>query len=1688
MSNQRESVFETQAVPGVRDTDDLEDFGFKRHDTVILHHTGQVVRWNRMSSIITNLPTDSYWNSLILISTLINYFVGTICFFFARNYLLSFIPIYVACDLLYLFNVIVLSLHRYWKDLSKRSYTVRVSTSSYVLDIVSLLPQELIAVAIFGSSSIISVSLRWITFIRLRCLISFMKSFSQVLNNRWTTFVIAFFTIMCVIQHLSTCLIYEASCHHLRCIDPRSLVNSRQRGAISSLTSNISFDIEEPDSISKDFFNSTTFMNKTLISSQKQEVHWYDGRWSGKIISRYPYYKSAGTLDWYILSTYAILELILSMGSGNVEPENAMEMVGMTLVMVVGYIFFSIWFISFSFHMLTIVRRNRADYLFKIESIKLYLHGVNVSKEVLHNIDEYFDILWMKKDGVKTAPHFETLPPPLQMEIMYDINCAHLHRSLLFFDLKEFYLRTLSLFMKHEFLLPGDILYYQGVVKKSFVVIIKGILEILSDEDDESPIIAFQGGTVLGEACLFLSLPSKATVRAAVYTEVKLIDRVDFIRTISNYPIALSYLRERINFRIKETRRNIVVKKNDHVDFDIGQKKALVPIKAFKDRLLERQRKAAQQKDKFRKSTAFSGETVTSSKFFFNILELYQLSNEDSNIETPVVCLTYKFPWILDSTSSLVRIWEHFVFIVHTMFLITYAYQVVFLRQLDGKVHGMRFFSDVVCLIDVALMTTTSVVMKDQVLQTFKEIVRYRMKSLDFYMNAIPVFPYEYFMLAVDQIEIEYYNRIYDLLMGIKMLRLRRCYSLMKKIEVFYSKNNSVFSIFYTIIHFCAITYFSGCILYLCSCLYEVCSEDSWFFRIMLRAVENKEEEPCYLHPFATSMYLSVNIWMHLGLGDIKAVLPGDLYIFVIYMVVGLLLLTYLMSSLAATMYIINANSELFQHEVFSFQRFLEHYKVPIELRQEVKRFFALRWSYDRAIGKIQFKKMAPSYLQMVVFKTNLMKLLTGVPLFQIIDVDFLVDIILSSNVTILPEGATVCYAGDVDREMFILQKGCCAVYDFRGIFVKNIKAGDYFGDVEMLFNMSKCNTVRTTTNCKLALVTFRALMSAMSMFPGEMAIVNRVINNKEFLKLAEAIELKKMITFMEKVEVKIVKKRKGFFIYLQKLETSFIFAANCYKKSGGKEKYWDPFRKMGKWQVLGVFLMPITIHPDAWILKLWLMVRMVLLVAMGMCFPLALGLPPAGVVEYAIIGMAEYSAYIELYLFLHIAYYNHNGLLVTHPKLTARHYLTHGFVMDLTASLPYYAIMPWLTYSQDNLDPTIAHLVSHKTYCLWRTLSLLQYHRFIGFISYLQSDVLTRKNFYSFLIILPLVLLTLLIGTTVIIKECRYTFFTQEIEEYKTLSTIVLSELDQSKTYHGYLLCRNGSWLSYVKHHQASKPILVITLAFYWFLNIFSQVGLGDITPNNEFGMYCTSLISFIGLGVFSYILAFLSGQTGRSSILALNYQEKIQELLNFLNKEGVVEGKINKIFRYFEYVWKRTKGMERKEMLMDLNSALKGDIALLIYEKTLREVQIFRRISRPYLRVVAKNLREEYFLRNDVLIKCYDVHNSVYIILRGSVNVLTPYDDVITSIGSGGIFGNIHQAAPGCSSVTFIAERNVDALKISSEMFHLIAQEYPAVKEVLDKALKNVGDYIMPSSKHKKTSEESLSLGEIISTDFFQ
>lgn len=57
-------------------------------------------------------------------------------------------------------------------------------------------------------------------------------------------------------------------------------------------------------------------------------------------------------------------------------------------------------------------------------------------------------------------------------------------------------MRQISLLMKHELFLEGQYIWSQNVVKSGMICIKRGVIEMLSDEDDESPMIAFKEGTV----------------------------------------------------------------------------------------------------------------------------------------------------------------------------------------------------------------------------------------------------------------------------------------------------------------------------------------------------------------------------------------------------------------------------------------------------------------------------------------------------------------------------------------------------------------------------------------------------------------------------------------------------------------------------------------------------------------------------------------------------------------------------------------------------------------------------------------------------------------------------------------------------------------------------------------------------------------------------------------------------------------------------------------------------------------------------------------------------------------------------------------------------------------------------------------------------------------------------------------
>lgn len=63
-----------------------------------------------------------------------------------------------------------------------------------------------------------------------------------------------------------------------------------------------------------------------------------------------------------------------------------------------------------------------------------YLKVSGAPAQLVQMAEKYKLQLWRMKDGVLTSKHLRELPLTLQMELIFDINVAHFHNTLLFRD------------------------------------------------------------------------------------------------------------------------------------------------------------------------------------------------------------------------------------------------------------------------------------------------------------------------------------------------------------------------------------------------------------------------------------------------------------------------------------------------------------------------------------------------------------------------------------------------------------------------------------------------------------------------------------------------------------------------------------------------------------------------------------------------------------------------------------------------------------------------------------------------------------------------------------------------------------------------------------------------------------------------------------------------------------------------------------------------------------------------------------------------------------------------------------------------------------------------------------------------------------------------------------------------------
>ncbi|CAH1180958.1 unnamed protein product [Phyllotreta striolata] len=1180
-------------------------------------------------------------------------------------------------------------------------------------------------------------------------------------------------------------------------------------------------------------------------------------------------------LNYYLSYSYYSLQLFLNVGFGDIFPETFAEVYLISAIIIAGQ-FLTIWFICYLSWKLIIRKFQNFKIAVQIKTALKCADEATKSK-----ISRYFFSKHCDYFGYNSL--LETLPPVLKQDILYDLNCGLLQRSKILKELPESILKRLASQMKSVLLPQGECVYFQYVLKTGLVCIEDGVLEILNHEDQETPLISFRKGTVLGEVALFFNIPSKCTVRVKENAEIRILEKRDFLKIIRLYPEEFEKLHEMLNKRLTWAIRNRKT------------------IQKYRSPSLRRLKLNLSQ---------YLVENVDENRCW----DMYKMNLDDNNL--PDVNVNW------------------------------------------GKLE-----------------------------RSIPRILELKLGELKFNLDVFSLFPIEVLSFLFEDTTRQ--NRFFDLF---KFNRLLRLYRLPDVLLVCGKEDLSLMAKLTNILIYSALTvYYSAAFLYLNSCFDIICNDSSWYYAISSETEDFEDPKKALFD----SLYFTVTIAFCTGIGDIMPKSTTD------YCITATLLVSFL---ILKSHWLAEIISQMFLNEFFSGSIEANLCKKMCSkiggsssnIVHQIYRFLDIDPNFSNVSSRYFLADSLPSFLTIRQHEEkNSWK---NIGLFKKIDPYFLALLEKTIKFWTFPKNEIIYYSGDPTRQMFVIERGYCNIYNADNILEKSVGPGHQLGVLEILYSLPKNHTVIAKTDCVLAYLDYSSIDTHLKLFPKELIILETTLFEKDIRESIAQLERSRLVTDLTK---EITEKEYCFTNLLRKWPN-----------------YYELYRqKLGRLWYVSFLLIPVAVHPQSLFLKSWCLTRACFILLQSIV-SMIIVLKHSGLENIVWIAwIGQTTLYLEMYLSLHIVYYNGKGKLNTHTFYTSWNYLTRGFLLDLITALTWqYFLMNY------NFDSDRGKFYSNPNVC--GLIAQIQFHKVFQCLRYYENRNVEWKNLWKFFELMLIVVLII----NVLVFICASYFF------------------------------------QYTVFHKN------YTTGLYVVIDWMTHSGFGNFGGNDaKVAAIFTTLIGFILFGIITSSICTIFLVEVEESV---NFRHEVFELLKFVSSRKIPAKMKQKIITHFNLIWENTKGSNVEEKLYSeyyYNNRLLSST----HDELFCDVPLLHHYNTNYMKIIVNQLKIRYFQKDEMITSYKDVLSDIYIICTGQVEIFNKNKDPLCLLGRGGVFGNIRKNSHSFCNVYVTARRNVKLWVLSSQSFFNTVKYYPIIAEEVDKMLKGKPAYLPPiATEHNEDS----------------
>lgn len=246
---------------------------------------------------------------------------------------------------------------------------------------------------------------------------------------------------------------------------------------------------------------------------------------------------------------------------------------------------------------------------------------------------------------------------------------------------------------------------------------------------------------------------------------------------------------------------------------------------------------------------------------------------------------------------------------------------------------------------------------------------------------------------------------------------------------------------------------------------------------------------------------------------------------------------------------------------------------------------------------------------------------------------------------------------------------------------------------------------------------------------------------------------------------------------------------------------------------------------------------------------------------------------------------------------------------------------------------------------------------------------------------------------------------------------------------------------------------------ALYWCVTTLTTIGYGDITPNTNAQIIYTMFVEILGVAVFGYLIANITGIVSKRDPVKQSYLQQTEKLAALVKYRKIPKELQEKIRNYYLYVRKKRLGYNEMSVLADLPKGLRNELSLCLKRDILVKIPLFADASQKFIEEIAIHLMPLIITPGEYLFKAGDEGNEMFFLVSGSLIILDKDEkNIITTLFPGDYFGEIALVNNTSRTATIKSIDYCDLYTLEKKVFIKAVHKFPEIGLKIEEKIKTI------------------------------